>query len=1148
MESKVYQISNPTYNTGNKISNNFETGTNPSPGSTTPGSNPENKEIQNLLSAGLTLSDLAKENIKATLEGGYTYSHICLDGTYPKHEIYIKNSKYPVINKIFANPVVKRNPDSVIQQAKAEGKKIRKYDNPKSNYKEAKDGSKLHKNLSECGKRYINDALSNSAARSIFKNKENHSSQFSKDILVICESFNDAAALSKQGIGAFSVSGIGNFPKISNEIKEYINRVNPNKIILLYDSDSTQIKKNDNSDVINLDRGFRESIDISLKRYYVYLDKNNIDCKVEARILNTSKKDVIDNLKEVIANGLQPDHFLKKVLSKDPDLKYCDIIKATKTTIDDQLDKIFGSNYKEAYKKHYKEIRDKKFRFKGAIYKPELISNHNEDLFTQLQKGIKSEPEYFFKVDTKHLENEELNTKKENYLINKFISEKLGEIKAKIEANDILFWKTPTGSGKTSTITGFKDPVTGKQNKGLIQSPEFKNKRIVIAVPKVQLAQQISNDTGIPAIFEGSNPFRRKNNIKAVICTYDSLHKVPFNPDIVILDEAHNLIKAVNYRSEALNLALDYCMNAKKVIFLSATMPDLLYNIAKELKPDANICWMEFKRLQSNKISYHFVEASAKEDGKIAQAIRLIKKINKEKQGAGVISIYWNDTKAGEKLKQALKFEGISKEGIVLINKKHLNDSEATKQALNEIKHKSEIQTPEILIHTCLIDEGININNQNIKAAILIDNKDPDAAIQATNRYRKQINLDVYDIRQKERDVKGNFLLNAVEEFNRKVLIGKLNLSNFNKHYKQFREDQEADDLHFVDDYFLLDSSVYGLNYPYLKKTNSGANINYLEIAHEENKRIQDSANNAYYLTEVLKSGNFHFKGYCNLDDVEEIKPLTDCIDESEKEVIENLKNDLNFKFNDVIAALFWHYKQNRNTSYKNTIKFYLPDLAKELEGMELEPEYYKNNKILFKTAKYYNRFIRDWIFLNWMQYSTDRILQIFEENQNNISALKSNWIIWNAAKVYSDRNTRKLLNNIGARARAQTFIKIIKFLQGAKTDPNLQKEILLSQLINDLKIYLGYYDTFNKGLKTDQSKVDYLAKDNFIFTDSELKFFIYQFADGTINKYLSGTTITLSGEIKQGAFMDSVIGSKHRNFLAFTYKFNDLEHFKNIE
>lgn len=1162
------------YTTGNKISNNFETGTNPSTGT-----NPENKEIQNLLSAGLTLLDLEKENIKPISKGGYSYKHQCLDGSDPKHKIYKKNIPEQPFLSI---PKVIRTPDSELLGAKKQGKDLAKYVNPRSNFEKAKDGSQLYKNLSECGKRYITDPLSNSAARNQYKGDYLNINWNHSKLLVICESFNDAAALGKQGIPAFSASGIQNFAKLSNEIKEYINQVKPDLIILLFDSDITQPKINTKTNVVNFDRGNREAVEKGLKLYFDYLDKNKIICKVEARILNTSKKDVIDNLKEVMANGLEPDHFLKKVFSKDPDPKYCDTIKGTKTTILSQLNKLFGSNYLEAYKRHQKQIRDKQFRFKGAIYEAKQAGNNQSDnLFSQIQKGSKLEPEYFFKVDTSHLESKELTAIKQKLVISKYITEKQTEIKSFIESCDIGFIQTPTGSGKTSTITGFKDPATLKLNKGLIQSPEYKNKKVVIAVPSVQLAQQISNDTGIPAIYEGSNPFRKKNNIKAVICTYDSLHKIPFDPDLFILDEAHNLITAVNYRSEALNLALNYGMKAKKFLLLSATMPDQLFNIAKELKPDARINWIEFARLQSNKVFLHFIEASAKENDQIAQTIKVIKKVNQEKQGEGVISIFWNDTKGSEKLKEALRFEGISKDRIVLINKKHLNDSEATKQALNEIKYKSEIQTPEIIIHTSLIQEGININNQNIKAAILIDNRDPYSAIQAINRIRKQ-DIDVYDIRQKERDVKTGkdaFILNAEDQFRIKINIAKLNLDNFKIHQQRFREDQEGEDLEYLSDYENLDSTIYQLDYPYLQKTDSGAAINYLQIAHEEYKRIQDSGNNAFYLTQMLKAGNIYFKGYCNLDAIENKEPLTDCIDQSEKEVIEKLKNDLSDRFKDVIAALFWHYKLNRNTPKKNEIKFYIPDLAEELEGIELEPEYYQSNQIFFKTAKYYNRFIKDWIFLKWMGYDPDRILQIFEENQNNIHKLKTNWIIWSAAKVYADRNTRKLLNNIGARARAQTFIKIIKFLQGAKTDPDLQKEMFLNQLIKDLKIYLGYYDLINSkailkpkqneseidldsdiesenqnyykdqlSKKDKDKRVDYLASENYIFKDSELKFIIQQFAEANISEYLSGTTIKLSGEIKQGAFLDSPIGSKHRNFLAYSYKFNDLEHFKNME
>jgi len=1160
-----------TKSTGNNLSNNFKTGSNPSQGS-----NPENKEIENLLRAGLTLEDLTKENIKPRPEGGYSYAHQCLNGTYPQHKRYKKNIPEQLSDSY---PRVIRTPDFELLAAKKEGKDLAKYVNPRSNFEKAKDGEILYKKLSKCETRFITDPLSNNAARTQFKGDYlNVNWNYSK-LLVICESFNDAAALGANKIPAFSASGIQNFAKISTEIKEYITQVNPDLIILLFDSDITQPKINPKSNVVNFDRGNREAVEKAIKLYMDYLDKNEIKSKVEARILNTSKKDVIDNLKEVIANGLQADHFLKKILSKDPDLKYCDVIRGTKTTISTQLNKLFGANYLEAYKKHQKQIRDKRFKFKGAIYEPKQSGNNqSEDLFTQIQKGINTDPEYFFKVDTSHLESEELYSIKQKLVITKYITEKPSELKNFIESCDIGFIQTPTGSGKTSAFTGFKDSITGKLNKGLIQSKEYKNKKMVISVPSVQLAQQISNDTGIPAIYEGCNPFGKKNNIKAVISTYDSLYKIPFDPDLFILDEAHNLIAAANYRSEALNLALNYGMKAKKFLLLSATMPDQLFNIAKELKPDAKINWIEFARLQSNKVFLHFVEASAKEDDQIAKAIKVIKKVNQENPSEGVISIFWNDTKGSEKLKEALRFEGINKEGIVLINKKHLNDSEATKQALNEIKHKSEIQTPEILIHTCLIQEGININNQNIKAVILINNRDASAAIQAINRYRKQ-DINVYDIRQKERDVKTGknaFSLNADIQFRTKVNIAKVYLDNYNLHKNKFREDQESEDLEYISDYENLDSTIYQLDYPYLQIINSEPSINYLEIAHEEYKRIQDSGNNAFYLTQMLKAGNIYFKGYCNLDAIENKEPLTDCIDQSENEVIEKLKNDLIHRFKDVRDALFWHYKVNRNTDKKNEIKFYLPDSAEELEGIELEPEYYQSNQIFFKTAKYYNRFIKDWMFLKWMGYDSDKILQIFDENQNKINKLKTNWIIWSAAKVYADRNTRKLLNNIGARSRSQTFIKIIKYLQRAKNDPNLQKEIFLNQLIKDLKIYLGYYDLINSKAiqkqkesqrnpdfdndenllefsdqltRRDKDKpVDYLANENYIFKDSELKFIIQQFAEGTIKEYLTGTTIKLSGEIKQGAFLDSPIGGKHRNFLAYSYKFNDLEHFKNME
>lgn len=125
----------------------------------------------------------------------------------------------------------------------------------------------------------------------------------------------------------------------------------------------------------------------------------------------------------------------------------------------------------------------------------------------------------------------------------------------------VLALQAPTGYGKTYNIV--------------------KNiKNCVIAVPTIALAHQTANSYEIGSL-TGINSesdilefdLFKQGQTDIIVCTYDQLYRFDLSNVIVVIDEAHELVNAIVYRKKTILAVQKSLAKAKKVLYISATLP-----------------------------------------------------------------------------------------------------------------------------------------------------------------------------------------------------------------------------------------------------------------------------------------------------------------------------------------------------------------------------------------------------------------------------------------------------------------------------------------------------------------------------------------------------------------------------------------------
>jgi hypothetical protein len=266
----------------------------------------------------------------------------------------------------------------------------------------------------------------------------------------------------------------------------------------------------------------------------------------------------------------------------------------------------------------------------------------------------------------------------------------------------------PTGCGKTTFII----EELAKKSKVLMLCP--------VNVQVAQLAHDFKDDPRVQCLTGNDTSYSFDADV--IVCVYDKLQQlldsgVHFSEYTLVIDEAHKIYQAANYRESALARILQaiYDRVFKQVVTISATFqPDIF-----PLEFNERIEVLQRNKSQP-KAEVHFY----KNRTSLEESLLTISPTN------GMITIIrLNNKKTIKQMKIGFEIQGMR---VLEIH----SDNQKSSEVIKFLK-TSHIENYDIVLCTSLLDEAINIKNSNIEMVHIFGKLHCDEIKQFIGRCRK---------------------------------------------------------------------------------------------------------------------------------------------------------------------------------------------------------------------------------------------------------------------------------------------------------------------------------------------------------------------------------------------------------------------------
>ncbi len=885
------------------------------------------------------------------------------------------------------------------------------------------------------------------------------------------EGFFKATALSQCNIEATAFTGISTY-KVCDSLKEYLLKRELNQFVIMYDGDALDISLKEGK-TISSKRvfDFFSSAKRFSSQFYNFCKKNNLKTKLKFCMVN---KDLAYKGVDDLLDGMsaKKEEILAELKGgKDGD--YFKFLSLNSRNNEKNLKEFFGlTNHVEFYNRHAKLIKDEPFIFRGFKYKAETRSS-NYDLFAggKERKTFKSlfNP-FYVDIEEEVLEVNKYMSEENKGLskllkINKQISklpegseelpklikvkEQLLGVKEKlallINDNDRLSIGAVTGIGKTAFFLGhFKNK---KYIKGFFHKNDISG---VIAVPTINLVKQLERKykshgvVGLTGFI--SNKTRLKAiNSKVIICTYDTLHHVTdLWRRVLVVDESHNLVNQwgevysnISFRASVLNKVVDSFDLAKKTILISGT-PNKLF--AKKL----DFKFVRIERKENNIVKVRSIESEANSYQSLtASTIAELEKIDFDKDN--IHFVLYDSNKHLERIREHLITKGVlDQEEVKIIARDNVDGGDD--EIYNQIISKEEIQGVKLVLCSCLIAEGININNTNIGNIYTVNVYSIDKFRQFVARFRKMAEVQVFDIKYPEKSIKKGFGKSCISEHDYLIAMAELQVK-----FSSIKDSEYVEDYLYVEDGmeehdqvfpYYNDISNHGNESKILKliyTTEDGVKVDKLKIFAAIKERETKFSNNTYFYTQIDQYRNIHLEGLEEEENelLSEIKSNLDVLEndrrEKKKAIKEVLTNDLLDNGTIVVHSYLIASKKSKNRHAIRKILSRANNLIIKEEEV-LAGEYYEDYKPFF-SEDWYIKMINAYIKLAFLDLE-DEVLE-YEITSYSERRFNQKWkrlISKTELSIYNKRHLRKYLDR-----NHKIDIKIKVRLKGAINKlPNL--------------------------------------------------------------------------------------------------------------
>jgi len=264
--------------------------------------------------------------------------------------------------------------------------------------------------------------------------------------------------------------------------------------------------------------------------------------------------------------------------------------------------------------------------------------------------------------------------------ISDYLSEQLDFIVGQVEIHKTVYVDAPTGAGKTTLVLAVAEALGVNAD---------------LMMPTRTLVQQQSGD-GIATIL-GDNVLEAVHREATVLAAcYPAVHKLKDRgAQLLVIDEAHSLVSDYAWKSEAIQ-ALDRAIpRYRYVIYLSGSM----FPLRTEAPSHPHL---RFRKLNQPKYQYSLVNLApgVKERDFFFTSLR-----------PGVLNVlYLNDKGVLKKVQRVLTRKGYK---VVLFTRDELDaaESEDARDAHRALVEEDHLVECDVLLTTCLLQAGVNINN-----------------------------------------------------------------------------------------------------------------------------------------------------------------------------------------------------------------------------------------------------------------------------------------------------------------------------------------------------------------------------------------------------------------------------------------------------
>ncbi len=855
-------------------------------------------------------------------------------------------------------------------------------------------------------------------------------------VAVGVEGYFKACALALNGAEATAFTGISTY-KVDAAMAEYLIARRLDDFIILYDADARHLPDK-NADVVDSTRlfSFYASARNFAEQFYTLTKKHGLKTRLHMAVVseNAGAKGVDDVLEGYALDDRRAIVAALQSLTPSP---WFDVFRLPVSKFKPVLDAFFGvKNHVEFYNRYRHIIRERPFRFAGATYQLTIPAG-SFNLFNREQAATA------FTI----LENPfDVPVNAHTIQVNRYLAEATRQLDGVILANNRVCIDAPTGTGKNAFFLGYKSG--GRKHAGYFARTKTRG---IITVPTRILAQQLEAKFKIPALYGEVTraKLERILNAPVAVCTYDTLRHISDLPGrVLVVDEAHNLINQYGdirgnkpFRAETLRRMVERFDVAQKTVMISGTPP-------RQLAHHFGFYYLEVQRRENNRVNVHALEASTA--GAKGLTTALLAELHKVDFSAPQIHFaYYNNREQLHLIAEHLNAAGkLPLSEIAIITRETVDGGH---KIFNEVVQSEQITGAKLVLSTCLLAEGINLNNRNTGRIFTVGIDCPDSFRQYVARFRNMPELHVYDIRPPEQKLGNDFSTPATAELSAvlKIADGQKELIENSARYHA--QDFPVDSLEFWDD--IQPQYRYRPDvFTWIYQNDAGKPaVDVLRILASIRERMMDTANNAFFYAQIGRHPNIIIQGMAatpeqNRADIEQaVNETAATVRAAKDETLTRLKNDLAEKPAAVVGAYHARVKKAGNRHARTRLEVMAPDLICDDVAAAIYLEAHADDFRHDWFTAMINRFIR----VRFTGVNAEIILEALDMPEREFWRMYSKWKTSVEFMAYENRAHRCGLT-AHHKAEIKTRILMREWIKDAAALDGIIQATAVVKLLND--------------------------------------------------------------------------------------------------